>query len=134
MPISSRYMSNLALILIASFLVVATQAFAPAVVMWLTFSVAIGVTLIGTWMILGRRMSVYHRLLGGLVSTLGVWTIVASLVFAPATVVWLGFASAIACVALGTGGLTAHELTTERVVHSIEVEHKPAREREHVTM
>jgi hypothetical protein len=52
--------------------------------------------------------------------------IVESLVFAPTTVLWLSFASAIALVALALSGLTAHELTTERVVHSFEVEHAPA--------
>jgi hypothetical protein len=56
---------------------------------------------------------------------LGAWTIVASLVFAPTTVVWLGFASALGFVALAVAGLTAHELTTERVVHSLTVERNP---------
>lgn len=59
---------------------------------------------------------------GGLVAVLGAWTIVASLVFVPTTAATLGFASALGFVALGVVGLTAHELTTERVVHSLEVE------------
>lgn len=132
MTISSRYLSNLALMLGAGFLVVATQAFAPGTVMWLTFAIAIGATLIGTWMIFGPARTGYQRVIGGLVSVLGAWTIVASLVFAPATVLWLGFASALGFVALGVSGLTIHELTTERVVHSIEVEHAPMGPRERV--
>jgi hypothetical protein len=47
--------------------------------------------------------------------------------FFPTTVVWLGFASACAFVLLGVAGLTAHELTTERVVHSLAVEREPRR-------
>ncbi|MHB1572233.1 MAG: hypothetical protein ACYC0H_23920 [Solirubrobacteraceae bacterium] len=128
MTISSRYLSSLALILGAGFLVVATQAFAPITVAWLTFAIAAGAAFVGMWMIFGPTMTVYHRVLGGLVGVLSAWTIVASLVFLPATVLWLGFASAIGFVALGVGGLTAHELTAERVIHALEIEHKPARE------
>lgn len=127
---SSRYLSNLALLLGAAFLVVVTQAFAPVTVAWLTFAVAIGAALVIVPTMLGGAATVYDRALGGIVGVLSVWTIVASLVFAPATVVWLGFASAIAYVALGVAGLSVHELTTERVVHSLEVEHRPAGERE----
>ena len=43
---------------------------------------------------------------------------------------WLGFASAVALVALAIVGLTIHEVTTERVVHSIQVEHEPALRRD----
>lgn len=132
MTISSRYLSGLALMLGAGFLVVATRAFPPATVAWLTFAIAIGAAFIGTRMMLGPDMTGYHRVIGGLVGVLSAWTIVASLVFLPATVVWLGFASACAYVALGVGGLTVHELTTERIVHSLEVEHRPAAEREHM--
>lgn len=127
MIMSSRYLSNLALVLGAGFLLVATQAFAPITVAWLTFAIAIGAALVSIPAMLGRTSD---RVLGGLVGVLSAWTIVASLVFAPATVLWLGFASAIAYVAFGVGGLTIHELTTERVVHSLEVEHAPAGERE----
>jgi hypothetical protein len=41
--------------------------------------------------------------------------------FAGATITWLGFAAGAALFALAIVGLTLHELTTERVVHSIEV-------------
>lgn len=121
---STRYLSNLLLTVAAGFLVVATQAFAPVTVAWLSFAIAIFGTAVGLWMLL-PRMGMVQRGLGLVVGVVSVWTIVASLVFAPTTVVWLGFASAVALVALGLGGLTAHELTTERVVHSLEVEREP---------
>lgn len=120
---STRYLSNLALILVAAFLVVATQAWAPLAVAWITFGVAIGFTVIGLAM-LAHRATV-QRALAGLVTVIGAWTIIASLVFVPTTVLWLGFASALAVVALSVIGLTAHELTTERVVHSLEVRREP---------
>ncbi len=117
-----RYLSNLVLALVAGFLVVATQAFALPAVKWLTFAIAIGATVIslGTGAI---RVPVAQRVISALAAVIGVWTIVASLVFSLHTVMWLGFASAVALVGLAVVGLTVHELSTERVVHSIEVEH-----------
>jgi hypothetical protein len=120
---STRYLSNLLLLVAAGFLVVVTQAFAPVAVAWITFGVAIGFTAIGVGMLAHR--AALQRVVAGLVSVIGTWTIIASLVFAPTTVLWLGFASALAVVGLSLIGLTAHELTTERVVHSLEVRREP---------
>jgi hypothetical protein len=121
---STRYLYNLALSLVAGFLVVATQAFAAGTVASLTFAVAIGVTAMSLAMAIFRA-GIVHRALSGLAAVIGAWTIVASLVFASSTVVWLGFAAGLALVGVGVIGLTVHELTTERVVHSLEVEREP---------
>jgi hypothetical protein len=117
---TTRFLSNLVLAVIGGFLVVATQAFAPGAVAWLTFAIAIGAVVVGAGMTAGIR-DVAQRGIGALTAVLGAWTIVASLVFVPTTVVWLGFASALGFVALAVAGLIAHELHTERVVHSLEV-------------
>jgi hypothetical protein len=122
--VSTRYITNLALMIAGGFLVVATQAFLAPTVAWLTFAIAAGLTLVGLYM-LATRSTIAQRVIGGVASVLGAWTIVASLVFVPATVLSLGFASALAFVGLGLIGLTAHELTTERVVHSLDTEHQP---------
>lgn len=124
-----RFFHNTLLALTAGFLVVATQAFAPAVVAWLSFGIATGIA-VAALATLPLPVGLVQRLLSGLTVVLGGWTIVASLVFAPTTVVWLGFASAIALVAVAIGGLTAHELTTERVVHSLAVSSRAANDRE----
>jgi hypothetical protein len=124
---SIRYLSNLVVMIAAAFLVVATQAFVAGTVAWLTFGIAVGLTILSAYMLVSRH-GIAQRVVGGLGAVLGAWTIVASLVFAPATVVWLGFGSAIAFVVLGIAGLTAHELTTERVVHSLAVEREPRRQ------
>lgn len=124
-----RYLSNLVLALVAGFLVVATQAFALPTVKWLTFAIAIGATVIslGTGAV---RIPLAQRLISAVAAVIGVWTIVASLVFSLHTVMWLGFASAVALVGLAVIGLTVHELSTERVVHSIEVEQSSRAPRE----
>jgi hypothetical protein len=126
MTISTRYMSNLALILGASFLVVATQVFVPDTVVWLTFAISLGVLLVSMGLIFAPKMGIHQRVVGGVIAALAAWMIVASLVFAPATVLWLGFGIALAYVGAGVLGLTIHELTTERVVHSLEIERLPA--------
>lgn len=120
----TRYLSNLALTLAAAFLVVAEFAFSLSTAAWLTFALAIGFVAISGFMLVSGR-GIAQRAIGGITLVIGAWTIVASLVFAPATVMWLGFASAVALVALGVTGLTAHELTTERVVHSLQVQREP---------
>jgi hypothetical protein len=66
-----------------------------------------------------------QRGLDYLFSLLGAWTIIASQVFSGAAVTWLGFASGIALVILGVAGLSAHELSSERVVHSFELRSAP---------
>jgi hypothetical protein len=121
---STRFLSNLALALVAGFLVVATQAFAPGALAWISFGVAVAITVIGLGMLLSHRL--VQRAVAALATVIGAWTIVASLVFAPTTVVWLAFASGLAVVGLGLVGLTAHELSTERVVHSLDIEREPA--------
>ena len=125
----TRFFYNSLLALTGGFLVVATQAFLPVTVEWITFGIGVGVTAAALAMI-PLRTGLIQRILSTLTVALGAWTIILSLVFAPTTIVWLGFASAIAFVALAFAGLTVHELTTERIVHSLDVR---TREREPVT-
>ncbi len=127
----SRYLTNIVLALLAGFLVVASMAFAPAVLTWLMLGIgAASLAIVGPAGLALRRRGILQRGLDGIVAVLGAWTIVAGLVFAGATVTWLGFSAAIAIVAMAVIGLTAHELSTERVVHSLEV-HAGTREMEH---
>jgi hypothetical protein len=62
-----------------------------------------------------------QRGVGAIAALIAIYTIPASLVLAPATVMWVGFSTGIALAALGVIGLTLHEYTTERVVHSLDV-------------
>lgn len=126
---SIRYLSNLALALITGFLVVATQAFALPAVQWLVFAIATGATVISLGTLATDR-NIVQRTISGLAAVVGGWTIVASLVFGLGTVMWLGFAGALALIGLALIGLTVHEFSTERVVHSLEVESEPSMRRE----
>jgi hypothetical protein len=117
----ARFASLLSLAVLAAFLVVATQAFALAVVAWITFGISVA-TLVLALAIAGTfRRHLPSLIVGGLAAGVSGWTIVASLVFGTATVMWLGFAAALAIGLLAVAGLIAHELSTERVVHSLAV-------------
>jgi hypothetical protein len=67
----------------------------------------------------GERIGV--TTLGLITSVIAAWTIIASLVFAPSTARWVIFASACAHVILSMASLVIREITTERVVHHLDV-------------
>lgn len=118
---STRYLTNITLVLLAGFLVVASQAFAPATLTWLMLGIGAAALAISVPMIGLRRRRPAQRGIDGLVGILAAWMIVAGLVFSGAAVTWLGFSAAAGIVALAVIALTVHELSTERVVHSLEV-------------
>jgi len=118
---STRYLSNLTLLLLGAFLVVVSQTFGVNTFMWLMLAGGIAALAVSAPAIALVSRGRVQRSLDGLIAVLGIWTIVASVVFAGATVGWLGFASGLGLAALATIGLTLHELKTERVVHSIEL-------------
>jgi hypothetical protein len=118
---STRFVSNVLLALAGGLVLVATQAFVPAVVAWIAF----GVTGVGVLVLIGATALVparghVQRTLDAVAAVLAAWTIVETLVFSGPLMVWLTFGAAAAIVAVGVAGLVAHELSTERVVHSLE--------------
>ena len=72
----------------------------------------------------GERIGV--TVLGLLTCLIASWTIIATLVFSPAVARWLVFASACAHIALSMACLVIREVTTERVVHHLEVGEREA--------
>jgi hypothetical protein len=118
---NSRYLSNMALALLGGFLIVTSQAFAVGTFCWLMLGVGIATLVITAPAIAIGSRGAAQRGLDYVFTLLGAWTIIASQVFAGGAVTWLGFASGAALVALGIAGLSAHELSTERVVHSFEL-------------
>lgn len=68
--------------------------------------------------------------LPALCALIGAWTIVAMNLFSTLTEKWLAFASGVGILSVAVVALTRHDLSVERVVHSLEVtERTPARER-----
>jgi hypothetical protein len=131
--IKSKYpflaMANL---LGGGFLIVAVFAFGATTAAWLGFAVSIPLVMFGLAIAYsaargvgsGERIGV--AVLGLLTFLVASWTIIASLVFAPAVARWLIFASACAHVSLSMASLVIREVTTERVVHHLEVGEREA--------
>jgi hypothetical protein len=117
--LSTRYLSNLALALIAGFVVVASQSFSSSVFTWLAFGGGVAIVVIALAEGARDRVSV-HRAVDAVTAVIGAWTIVSSLVFSASTVVWLGFSAANAVVGLAVIGLTLHELRDERLLRAVD--------------
>ena len=122
-----HFFSRLALLLVAGFLVVASQVWTGGTLQTL-FVIGGAVMIIGA-AIDASRADTTQRALGGLIGLLGVWTIVEAFAFEATNLKWWSFASACALAALSTIGLVLHEMRTERVVHELSVtkarEHAP---------
>jgi hypothetical protein len=117
-----RYLSYIVLGVMAVFLVVATQVFSLSTVESIALGMGIAM-LIVSLSIAGRFRGDVAALFVGTASALvSAWIILATQVFSSLqTVSDVSFYSAMAVGVLTLGGLTAHELRVERVVHSLEV-------------
>ena len=114
-----NFLSRLALLLLAGFLLIATQVWAMGTVEWL-FIVG-GIVMIGLAVAALGQVTGLQRGLDVILALIGVWSIVQAIVFDGATLEWVSFATAAAAALLATIGLTIHEMTTERVVHELRV-------------
>jgi hypothetical protein len=115
-----RYLSFLSLGIAAAFLVVATLAFPLSTVVELSLGVGIGMLVISLAIADHYRDHLPSLVVGTSSAIVSAWMIVSSQLFSRPTVDDLTFASALAVGALAAIGLTAHELSAERVVRSVE--------------
>jgi hypothetical protein len=102
-----RLFGNIALGLVAIFLIVASLVFSAGVAGWLMFGVALGVVALAGVAQLDRRARVAEHAIDGATGTLAIWATVASVVFAGTTVSWLSFAEAIGFALLALAGIAA---------------------------
>ena|ERR1700754_5117518 len=114
-----EFISRLALLLVAGFLVLASQVWTGGTLEWL-FIVG-GVVMIAVAAVGLARPRAPQRALDSLLALLGIWSIVEAIVFTGSTLEWVSFATGIAAALVATVGLTLHEMTTERVVHELSV-------------
>jgi hypothetical protein len=120
MKLSARFLLDNLFLLAAAFLVVVSMAWSTGVAGWTAFGVSTGITVIAAASAaLSRRNST--KLGHGLVGLFALWSLVAALSFSGTVLTWLVFADAIAVGVLALADLTAHEATTEKVVHQLVV-------------
>jgi hypothetical protein len=103
-----------------AFLVVSSMVFAAPVLNWLAFGVSAGlaVILVASLITEGRTGA---RISRSAMAVVAAWSLIAALVFTGPALTWLVFADALALGGLALADLTAHEVTTERVVHELEI-------------
>ena len=120
MRLSSRFILDNLFLLAAAFVVVASMTWTAGVAGWVAFGVSAGVAVLaGTSAILATRND--RKLGHGLVALIALWSLSAALAFSGTLLTWLIFADAIAVGLLALADLTAHEATTEKVVHQLVV-------------
>ena len=120
MKLSSRFLFDSLFVVAGAFLTVASMAWAANTAGWTAFGVSAGVAALAAFSAaLTRKTSqrVGHSLLG----LIGLWSVAASLAFSGSALTWLVFADAIALGVAALADLAAHEATTERIVHQLDV-------------
>jgi hypothetical protein len=120
MRLSSRFILDNLFVLAAAFLVVAAMTWTADVAGWIAFGVSTAITVIaGTSAVLAERGA--RKIGHGTVALVALWSLVAALSFSGTLLTWLVLADAIAVGLLALADLTAHEATTEKVVHQLVV-------------
>lgn len=117
MTLSTRFGIDVLGVVAGGFLAVAAVAFPATAASWVGFGVFTGLAVIGALgAAVGSRISA--RVGHGVLGLVGLWGLIAALVFtSPA----LLFADALAVALVALVDLTVHELSTERVVHQLDV-------------
>ncbi|HEY7261872.1 MAG TPA: hypothetical protein VH589_10355 [Trebonia sp.] len=120
MKLSSRFLLDILVVVAGAFLVVASMAWSAGTAGWTAFGVSAGVTVLAAASAaLAKKSS--RRLGHGLLGLVALWSLAAALAFSGTALTWLVFADAIAVGVLALADLTAHEATSERIVHQLEV-------------
>ncbi len=120
MKLSYRFILDNLFVLAGAFLVVASMVWAANVAGWTAFGVSAGITVLaGASAVMTKRNGI--KIGHGLVALAGLWSLVAALSFNGTVLTWLVFADAIMTGVFALADLTAHEATTEKVVHQLVV-------------
>jgi hypothetical protein len=125
MRISPRFVLDNLFIIAAAFGVAAALAFSTTVAGWTGFGVFTAVAVLaGASAALARTPG--RKAGHGLLALAALWSLIAALVFSGSVLMWLVLADAILVGVIALADLTAHEVTTEKVVHQLVVTGAPA--------
>jgi hypothetical protein len=120
MSLSTRYGVDVLGIVAGGFLAVAAVAFSTSAAGWVGFGVFTGLAVLGAFGVL-RANRPSARIGHGVLGLVSLWALIAALTFTGPALAALVFVDALAVALVALVDLTAHELTTERVVHQLEV-------------
>jgi hypothetical protein len=120
MKLSSRFLLDSLFVVAGAFLTVTAMAWSANTASWTAFGVSAGVAVLAVASAaLAKKSS--RRLGHGLLGLVALWSLAAALAFSGTALTWLLFADAIAMGVVALADLAAHEATTERIVHQLEV-------------
>jgi hypothetical protein len=125
MKLSPRFVLDNLFVVGGAFLAVVAMAFTASVAGWIGFGVFTGLTVlafVSAVVASATGQKIGHTILG----LVGLWSLVAALAFSGTVLTWLVFADAIALGVIALADLTAHEVTTESVVHRLVITETPA--------
>jgi hypothetical protein len=125
MRLSPRFALDNLFVVAAAFLAVSAMTFTASKAGWIGFGVSTGLTVLAFGSAVAARATgqkIGHSALG----LVGLWSLVAALAFSGTVLTWLVFADAIALGVVALADLTAHEVTTENVVHRLVISETPA--------
>lgn len=123
-PIHSRFAGNMLVAVGGVFLAIVSRIWASGTVEWIGVGIGALALVVGLGSMAATARGMTERGIDLLIAVLGAWTIVASLIFSGTTRLNLALWEGIGLALLGAAGLIAHEQTTERVVHELEVTHR----------
>jgi hypothetical protein len=124
MSLSTRFGVDVLGVVAGGFLAVAAVAFAAPAAGWVGFGVFTALTLLGgAGAVLANRRAA--RIGHGVLGLVSLWALIAALLFTGPALTALVFADALAVALIGLVDLTVHELSTERVVHQLDVHTTP---------
>jgi hypothetical protein len=115
----SRFILWLTIGVSAAFLVVASASFSLGAIEWLAFAIGVGTLVVSAGIASYDRTSIPSLYAALLIVGISAWTIVASLVFSPATVQDLALGSTLAISGFALVGVTANELSHARALQSV---------------
>ena len=128
MALSPRFSLDTLAVIGGGFLAVSAMSFSAATAGWIGFGVsALFTVAAATGATLARRASA--RAGHSALAVVALWSLIAALSFSGSALTWLVFADALALATAALADLTAHEVGTEHVVHSLDV--RPAAEAAH---
>jgi cation transport ATPase len=118
--VTSRFVSNLIVLLAGAALAVASFAFDAPTTGWLMLGLAClaAVTVLVAFPLRGRGPA--QRCLDALVLVAAAWAIVASRAFDGSTLTWLAFSTGATFATLATAGMIAHEVRMERAARALQ--------------
>jgi hypothetical protein len=125
MKLSPRFALDNLFVVAAAFLAVSAMTFTASKAGWIGFGVSTGLTVLAFGSAVAASATgqkIGHSALG----LVGLWSLVAALAFSGTVLTWLVFADAIALGVVALADLTAHEVTTENVVHRLVITETPA--------